>query len=252
MEDWTRVVLYGTYDGFTRSTFEPLQIAVRLDGGERVEIPSECVISADQIVKKDEIKLRDVIKRIKDLDVGAREVWLNEILNELGSDFGSAKYKDGYEQGELEGEWVGRHLKDADKIQQELNKPVVKQFVADWYEDIADEFYVVLERLVLNYENNTDMPICKWFFETEDALTILINMHQFGYTVEEEKRYYVRFKWIEDSYSYLTLIKHLNAWTLSSIKLDKKFRTEHTRKELEKANFGWVFDCPGIEIEEVE
>lgn len=26
----------------------------------------------------------------------------------------------------------------------------------------------------------------------------------------------------------------------------------HTRKELEEADFGWVFDCPGIEIEEVE
>ena len=26
----------------------------------------------------------------------------------------------------------------------------------------------------------------------------------------------------------------------------------HTRKELEEAGFGWVFDCPGIEIEEVE
>ena len=134
----------------------------------------------------------------------------------------------------------------------EPKKVIVPQFVADWYEDIVDEFYVVLERLVLNYENNTDMPICKWFFETEDALTILINMHQFGYTVEEEKRYYVRFKWIEDSYSYLTLIKHLNAWTLSSIKLDKKFRSEHTKKQLEDAGFGWVFDCPGIDIEEVE
>ena len=140
------------------------------------------------------------------------------------------------------------------KIEQldEPGKVKVPQFVAEWYEDIVDEFYVVLERLVLNYENNTDMPICKWFFETEDALTILINMHQFGYTVEEEKRYYVRFKWIEEAYSYLTLIKHLNTWTLYSITLDKKFRTEHTKKQLEEAGFGWVFDCPGIEIEEVE
>lgn len=73
-----------------------------------------------------------------------------------------------------------------------------------------------------------------------------------GYEVEEEKRYYVRFKWIEDSYSYLTLIKHLHAWTLKDITLDKKFRTAHTRKELEEADFGWVFDCEGIEIEEVE
>jgi gp178 len=134
----------------------------------------------------------------------------------------------------------------------EPQKPVVPQFVADWYEGIVDEFYFVLERLVLNYKNNTDMPICKWFFETEDALTILINMHQFGYTVEEEKRYYVRFKWIEEAYSYLTLIKHLNTWTLYSITLDKKFRTEHTRKELEQAGFGWVFDCEGVEVEEVE
>lgn len=73
-----------------------------------------------------------------------------------------------------------------------------------------------------------------------------------GYEVEEEKKYYVRFKWIEDSYSYLTLIKHLHAWSLKNITLDKKFRTAHTRKQLEDAEFGWVFDCPGIEIEEVE
>lgn len=251
MEDWTRVVLYGTYDGFVRSTVDSLQIAVRLDSGERVEIPSECVISADQIVKKDEIKLRDVIKRIKDLDVGAREVWLNEILNELGSDFGSAKYKDGYEQGKLEGGWVGQQLKDADKIRLELNKPVVPQFVADWYEDIADEFYVVLERLVLNYENNTDMPICKWFFETEDALTILINMHQFGYTVEKEKFYRVRIKGVYYN-SCLIFDKINKKWFLSSIYENNHQMGSHTRKELEQAGFGWVFDCPGIEIEEVE
>ena len=73
-----------------------------------------------------------------------------------------------------------------------------------------------------------------------------------GYEVEKEKRYYVRFKWIEESYSYLTLIKHLSTWTFKNITLDKKFRTAHTRKELEEADFGWVFDCQGIEIEEVE
>ena len=29
-------------------------------------------------------------------------------------------------------------------------------------------------------------------------------------------------------------------------------RTNHTYEELEQAGFGWVFDCPGIEVEEVE
>lgn len=74
-----------------------------------------------------------------------------------------------------------------------------------------------------------------------------------GYTVEKEKRYYVRFKGMEsDDFNYLNFIKFQHAWVLSSIKLDKKFRTEHTKKQLEEASFGWVFDCPGVEVEEVK
>ena len=30
------------------------------------------------------------------------------------------------------------------------------------------------------------------------------------------------------------------------------FRTKFTRKQLEDAGFGWVFDCPGVEVKEVE
>nr|DAD62049.1 MAG TPA: hypothetical protein [Caudoviricetes sp.] len=84
MEDWTRVLLYGTFDGFTYSTDDLPRIVVVLDDGERVEVPKECVIIADQMVNKNKIKLKDVIARIKSFDVGAKEVWLNEILNELG------------------------------------------------------------------------------------------------------------------------------------------------------------------------
>nr|DAW81631.1 MAG TPA: Protein of unknown function (DUF1642) [Caudoviricetes sp.] len=29
-------------------------------------------------------------------------------------------------------------------------------------------------------------------------------------------------------------------------------KTKFTRKELEQAGFGWVFDCEGIEVEEME
>ena len=134
----------------------------------------------------------------------------------------------------------------------EPQKQVVPQFVADWYEDIVDEFYVVLERLVLNYKNNTDMPICKWFFETEDALTILINMHQFGYTVEKEKRYLVKMKGLGTNFSFLNLNKAHNHWMFSSKNECDIYQVRHTRKELEEAGFGWVFDCEGIEIEEVE
>lgn len=141
-----------------------------------------------------------------------------------------------------------------DKLKQldEPQKPVVPQFVADWYEDIVDEFYVVLERLVLNYKNNTDMPICKWFFETEDALTILINMHQFGYEVEKEKRYLVKVKNILTRQRVLNQNKKSKYFIFANQEENTLYATKFTRKELEEAGFGWVFYCQGIEIEEVE
>lgn len=123
----------------------------------------------------------------------------------------------------------------------EPQKPVVPQFVVDWYEDIVDEFYVVLERLALNYKNNTDMPICKWFFETEDALTILINMHQFGYTVEKEPKYTVKCKSTKQYISNDELGPHF----------DPSFRSNFTKSDLEKLGLGWVFDCEGMEVEKV-
>lgn len=128
----------------------------------------------------------------------------------------------------------------------------VPQCVADWYLLHYHDFNNSIVNLCNRREDSIDNnDFLKWISNTKDFIKILVNMHQFGYEVEKEKRYYVRFKWIEDSYSYLTFIKHLHAWTLANIKLDKKFRSEHTRKQLEDAEFGWVFDCEGVEVEEV-
>ncbi|MFS9319368.1 DUF1642 domain-containing protein [Streptococcus parasanguinis] len=130
----------------------------------------------------------------------------------------------------------------------EPQKVQVPQIVADYIKYTKDADWDLQEAMDdVAYEDNKDLR--KWF---NNNIETFARAWLDGYEVEKEKRYYVRFKFIEDSYSYLTLIKHLNAWTLSSIKLDKKFRTEHTKKQLEEAGFGWVFDCPGIEIEEVE
>lgn len=73
-----------------------------------------------------------------------------------------------------------------------------------------------------------------------------------GYEIEKEKRYKVVMPNVSSSGGVLTRIKHNDSWiwidTLGTI---VEGRT-HTRKELEEANFGWVFDCPGVQIEEVE
>ena len=71
-----------------------------------------------------------------------------------------------------------------------------------------------------------------------------------GYTVEKERRYLVKIKGVACPYLNHDTINEL--WFYNQ-KIEGAYtKTQHTRKELEEANFGWVFDCPGIEIEEVE
>ena len=149
--------------------------------------------------------------------------------------------------------WILESIEQLD----EPKKIVAPQFVADWYEENKDDFEGNLFRCAHNIPSTFDgaklNEFERWFLNASiKPFQTLVNMHQFGYEVEEEKRYYIRFKGIDENYNFLNFIKHLNAWVLAEIKTDKKFRTTHTRKELEDANFGWVFDCPGIEIEEVE
>lgn len=140
-------------------------------------------------------------------------------------------------------------LKDLEQLD-EPEKVVVPQFVADYIEYTKDEDYHLFVAMceVRKHENK---EIDHWLY-TDDNTELFARAWLDGYEIEKEKRYYIRLKGVDENYNFLNFIKHLNAWVLDSIKTDKKFRTTHTRKELEDANFGWVFDCPGIEIEEVE
>ncbi|VLB85921.1 phage protein [Streptococcus pneumoniae] len=72
-----------------------------------------------------------------------------------------------------------------------------------------------------------------------------------GYEVEKEKRYFVKIKGNikENMLVYGELLKRY--FFTKSFSLDDVIYS-HTRKELEDANFGWVFDCEGFEIEGVE
>ena len=239
MEDRTRVVLYGTYDGFVRSTVESLQIAVRLDGGERVEIPSECAISADQIVKKDEIKLKDVIKRIKYFDLVTQAVWVNGILNELGSGFGLHKYYEGYKQGKLEG------LIEREKV-------TITQGIADYIEYAKENDWDLQDAMDSDFiASEEDRKLSDWFYKDNNIETFARAWLD-GYEIEKEKRYIVKVKGADEGYNYLNRRISSESWFFSGESEPLDFRVKHTRKELEKASFGWIFDCKGIEVKEVK
>lgn len=133
----------------------------------------------------------------------------------------------------------------------ETQKPVVQQFVADWYEENKDDFegnlFRFINRLPAMYQDGEFSEFENWVIETHTKpFQTLVNMHQFGYEVEKEKRYTVRLKYTDDY-----LVKTNNGDYRFYNNIYTKSR-KHTRKEIEKARFGWVFDCEGIEVKEVE
>ena len=72
-----------------------------------------------------------------------------------------------------------------------------------------------------------------------------------GYIVEEEPRYTVNIKGVSGDARYLN--HEIDGdWYIKSRQETHRFRTHHTRKELEEAGFGWVFSCEGVEVKEVE
>lgn len=63
-----------------------------------------------------------------------------------------------------------------------------------------------------------------------------------GYVVEKEKRYLVQ---IKETGQFLEKVG-------SSFRFSSLFKSAFTRNDIEDLGFGWVFDCEGIQIEEVE
>ena len=153
------------------------------------------------------------------------------------------------------GPFIGKKLiLDLVKQLDEPQKTIVPQFVADWIEKCKaiKEFKVSLA-YALNSEvwseNNLSDKCIDWLYNANNQ-EIFARAWLDGYEVEKEKRYSVKIKGeIEENLLVygLGIDRYFFARTYDSSK-----RNEHTRKELEEAGFYWVFDCPGIEIEEVE
>lgn len=93
---------------------------------------------------------------------------------------------------------------------------------------------------------------CSLWLENKNNQEIFAQAWIFGYEVEEEKRYRVKVKGMNSMNGYLARNKNLGTWYFGISGNDKNHCTNHTRKEIEEAGFGWVFDCPWIEIEEVK
>lgn len=123
----------------------------------------------------------------------------------------------------------------------EPQKPVIPQFVAD-YIDIS-KFYVRTLHYALE---NSPEKVKLWLCEDEkNRQEIFARAWLDGYEVEEEKKYKIK---IKASGQYLLRDQDEDVIVIGNQRIASRL----TKKQIEEAGFGWVFDCPGIEIEEVE
>ncbi len=178
--------------------------------------------------------LKNILARLRELPLHNREVWLKVIMSEFKQDFSHAKWREGYEQGKIEG------MLEREKVK-------VPQFVADFITEQKKLGYT------LSYSIDASMSdrVAEWYWDNSE---LFARAWLDGYEVEKEKRYYVKAKTIGDHNNYLKYNTNQKHWYFGSRFIyvnDVDTKIHHTRKELEEAGFGWVFDCPGIEIEEV-
>lgn len=121
----------------------------------------------------------------------------------------------------------------------EPQKPVVPQFVSNWIEECKnDDFHLfgAMEGISSNQKK------LDYWFREDDNMELFARAWLDGYEVEEEKLVKVRLK---GTGQYLCNDE-------TGLHFQHGFKTDFTKEYLEQANFGWVFDCPGIEIEEVK
>ena len=138
-------------------------------------------------------------------------------------------------------------LKSVLRDLQQLDEPEkvkVPQCVHKYIQE-AKEYNWDLQDLMKSIDDEDSEDLQRWFYHECNQET-LARAWLDGYEVEEEKRYIVSLK------NGQPLIKSQSGNTLYFNQNITAGNYKFTRKELEEAGFGWVFDCPGIEIEEVE
>lgn len=126
-------------------------------------------------------------------------------------------------------------------------KPVIPYYIADYLEKVKSEGDLTVVGAV---NEAPEGRIGDWLIL--EKVNIFAQAWVDGYKVEGEPKYTVEFKGIDDNYKFLNYGTSFKEWTFDDGEGAKGVRVAHTRKELEDAGFGWVFDCEGVEVKEVE
>ena len=129
-----------------------------------------------------------------------------------------------------------------------LPKPVIPWYIADYLEKVKSEGDLTVVGAV---NEAPEGRIGDWLIL--ERVNIFARAWVNGYIVEGEPRYTVKIKAVLGQYlgRYYVNNEELTPQFTSTQFTVNKERPTFTRKELEDADFGWVFSCEGVEVKEV-
>ena len=128
----------------------------------------------------------------------------------------------------------------------EPEKPVVPQFVADWYEKSKDYFEYNLHSLCVDsHERKLQGDLYAWLNKLRNKpIETLVMMHKFGYEVEKEKLYTVEIPNPNSAGGKLVLSKQQSTGSLILEMLNSdinKPKYLHLTEDEIKKDFGWAW-----------
>lgn len=197
--------------------------------------------------------LRNVLARLRELPGHDRNIWLKGIMGEFKKDFSHVKWCDGYEQGKFDG------AVEAGKS----NKVFLTKEEADYLgtfdllskQGVRKALYFISRSgwgysLQNGYGDRNEGLLAKITHDEDDensTRTKLIKAVLFGYDVEPEKRYAVM---LCNGQSLKKVYRQGDDYL--DFKMGYDNFDNFTKQQLEDAGFGWVFDCEGVEVQEVQ
>lgn len=126
----------------------------------------------------------------------------------------------------------------------EPEKPVVPQYVADWYEENKDDLEYNLYKLCIDFhEQKLRADLYGWFNDDNNkSIETLVLMHKFGYEVEKEKLYRVELPNPNGDSNRYGLCKADGRIIIGSFVfgLNKAVNTKLTESEI-KQDFEWAW-----------
>ena len=126
----------------------------------------------------------------------------------------------------------------------EPEKPVVPQFVADWYEEHKDNFEYSVQCLCVQGRKPV-RQIDIWFDNDDNKpIETFVKMKLFGYEVKKEKLYLASFR---DTHQYLGWNEKLGEWFMSGTPF-----TSGVKQTQETWEGVRIWNNPAFEIKEVD